>query len=378
MSNGEGSAPRSDCSERSGARGGGSTPPVAAMPASVQEAAEDHRGPWREVVAVVVEEQRRPRRHSFARRLEHRPPTRRAPPPSTSSPKRSADFSERMFHVSRCDRGSGRMRPHVVAAATGGDDVRRARPRRVDGQRTRARSARGTRSVSARSSSSSQERCRNSTSGTSGSRSLAHALELGLRLGRLLNARVVLEEDPAQLPESSSGSSERAELGERLGLLSRLVPRHRGVRLDVERELRRRCAGPSGPSRPDRGGGSRASRPRPCRTARRSSRAEPLDVETPSRVPSLRSSPSSAKLHVPRRTVAGIGGSVGAGCAAPTRSVRLLLLPRPPCSGRAKPFTVGLTHGIGAMSGRRLGATCDCGTRGRHCAARGRTCRSSP
>ena len=44
---------------------------------------------------------------------------------------------------------------------------------------------------------------------------VAHGLELRLRLGRLPEARVVLEEDPAELPGELERLERGAELGER-------------------------------------------------------------------------------------------------------------------------------------------------------------------
>ena len=74
---------------------------------------------------------------------------------------------------------------------------------------------------------------------------VADGLELGLRLGRLDESRVVLEQDPAELPGELERLERRAELGERRGLLRGLVARHRRVGLDVERELGRSALRPA-------------------------------------------------------------------------------------------------------------------------------------
>ena len=150
--------------------------------------------------------------------------------------------------------------------------------------------------MSARSSSSSHERCRNSTSGTSGSRRSRTASSSRLRLGRLHEARVVLQEDPAELPGQLERLERRAELGERLvGLLGRLVPRHRRVRLDVEDELGRRALRPA-PGH--RGVGEvvvgRVDLDR-VEALRVVARAAPSSVETPRGYQAL-TRPSSAKL----------------------------------------------------------------------------------
>ena len=73
----------------------------------------------------------------------------------------------------------------------------------------------------------------------------ADARELVLRLGRLHEPRVVLEQDAAQLSRQLERLDRRAEVGERLGLVGRLVVRHRGVGLHVEDELGRRALRPA-------------------------------------------------------------------------------------------------------------------------------------
>ena len=134
---------------------------------------------------------------------------------------------------------------------------------------------------------------------------LTHALELGLRLGGLPNSGVVLEEDPAELPRELERLERRAELGERLGLLCGLVPRHRRVRLDVERELRRRALRPA--ARHGRVGEVVVGRVDLDGVESLGVVAESsLRRRDASRVPALDRALRPRSEHVPRRTVAGM------------------------------------------------------------------------
>ena len=100
-------------------------------------------------------------------------------------------------------------------------------------------------SVSARSASSSHERWRNSTSGTSGARRAGARASSAFAASRLREARVVLEEDAAELAGELERLERRPEEAERLVGRLALVPRHRRRRLDVEGEVVGRPAGPA-------------------------------------------------------------------------------------------------------------------------------------
>ncbi len=65
----------------------------------------------------------------------------------------------------------------------------------------------------------------------------ANAFELGERIRRLDEPWVVLHEDPAELARQLERLERRAERSEGVVVRLALVPRHRLVRLDVEREL---------------------------------------------------------------------------------------------------------------------------------------------
>ena len=73
---------------------------------------------------------------------------------------------------------------------------------------------------------------------------LRRTSELSFRLGRLREARVVLEQDAAELAGELERLERGAEQAERLVRGLAVVPRHRRRRLDVERELVGRSPGP--------------------------------------------------------------------------------------------------------------------------------------
>ena len=100
-------------------------------------------------------------------------------------------------------------------------------------------------SVSARSASSSHERWRNSTSGTSGARRAGARASSAFAASLFVKRGWYWRRTPRSLPESSSGSSAARKSAERLVGRLALVPRHRRRRLDVEGEVVGRPSGPA-------------------------------------------------------------------------------------------------------------------------------------
>ena len=98
--------------------------------------------------------------------------------------------------------------------------------------------------VSARSSSSTHERCRNSTSGTSGSSSGAAAFSSSIASVDFLNRGGYWSSTPRSLPALLERRERLAELGERPLAVGLLVAGHPVARLRVEDEALRRPLGP--------------------------------------------------------------------------------------------------------------------------------------
>ena len=242
-----------------------------------------------------------------------------------------------------------------VAAATGGDDVRRARPRRVDGdvgepvaleERERVRPLVLLEPGAVPELDERDERIEQR----------ADARELGFRLGRLHEPRVVLEQDPAELPGELERLERRAELGERRVVrLGRLVAGHRGVRLHVEHELGRRALRPAAGDR--RIGEVVVGRVDLDRVEALRVVAEPsLRRRDAPRIPGL-DEPLVGEAARPEANGRGHGGSVGGRTRRPPTTHRYFFLTT--LLFAVKPFTVGLTHGTWPMSG------CSCEQSGR-------------
>ena len=150
----------------------------------------------------------------------------------------------------------------------------------------------------------SQERCRNSTSGTSGSSSLSRGVSSSFASGDLLKRGWYWSRIPRSLPESSSGSIDARNSANALLLIGGLVMGHRPVRLDVEDEPVGRPLRPA----PGHVGVGQVVEGRVHLDG-----VEPRGVvgkpgrgaETPRGYQCL-IRPSSAQLHVPIRTVAGM------------------------------------------------------------------------
>ena len=149
-----------------------------------------------------------------------------------------------MFHVFALRPWKRTYATECVAAAMPRDDVRRARHRGVDGHvrepvRLEERERVGTLvELHPRPVPELDER-------NERLEPRANAFELGERIRRLDEPWVVLEEDPAELARQLERLQRRAERGERVVVRLALVPRHRLVRLDVERELGRRALRPA-------------------------------------------------------------------------------------------------------------------------------------
>ena len=90
-----------------------------------------------------------------------------------------------------------------------------------------------------------QDRWRNSTSGTSGSSRARARSSSAFASGDFVKRGWYCRRTPRSFPESSSGSSEARNSANAWSVGSRVVPRHRGVRLHVERELGRRALRPA-------------------------------------------------------------------------------------------------------------------------------------
>ena len=309
-------------------------PPAGGDAGLVEEPAQDHRAPRREVVAVVVEE----RVHLVGLRRE-----------AAELLDPFGELLRRVHPVEPLGRLLGLDVPRLLVPAVeahvrdrmrrgrvAGDHVRRARHRGVDGHVREAVALEERERVGALvrlhpgSVPELDER-------DEGCDSRADPLELGERFGRLHEARVVLEQDPAQLPGQLQRLDRRPEGGKRRVVRLALVARHRLVRLHVEGELGR-C--PLRPVPRDPGIGevvvgrvdldrveALGVVPQPCLRCRDAARIPRLDEA------------SSAKEQVPRRTVAGMAESVRGDRAAPrTRSglplaTTLLLTENPLRSG---------------------------------------------
>ena len=186
--------PRSSCASAAGSR-----PPVAGMPGLVEQAAQDPaRSAARSRRGCCSTARRPPRPRPRAGRAAR--PTRRAPPPCTGG--RSARPSSSRCGCSRCascGRGSGRRRPGAWRRRSSARRSSRgsagSRPRR-----TRARAARGSGACPRSSSSVTQRAVAELDQRHERLEQPAHPRQLVERLGRLLDARVVLEQDAAHLP----------------------------------------------------------------------------------------------------------------------------------------------------------------------------------
>ena len=168
-------------------------------------------------------------------------------------------------------------------------------------------------------------------------------LELGERFGRLHEARVVLEQDPAQLPGQLQRLDRRPEGGKRRVVRLALVARHRLVRLHVEGELGR-CPLRPVPRHPGIGevvvGRVDLDRvealgvvPQPCLRRRDAARVPRLDEAL---VREGAGAEADGRGHGGKRT----------GTIEPPRArVRGYLL-RTTLLLTENPLTVGLTHGV--------------------------------
>ena len=208
-----------------------------------------------------------------------------------------------MFHVFTFRPWKRTYATRCVAAATGGRTFEaRVRGASTDTYASPCRSRKE--SVSARSSSSSHERWRNSTSGTSGSSSSRTPASSSFAASDFFTRGWYWSRIAAELPGQLERLERGPELRERALLLRLLVARHRLVRLHVEDELGRRALRPArGHVRVGQVVVRRVDLDR-VEALGVVARAAPSRVETPRGYQAF-SSPSSAKLQVPSRIVAG-------------------------------------------------------------------------
>ena len=292
-------------SEQRQLAGGGSIPPVAGIPASSSSPRKIDGAARREVVLVVVEE-----RVDLVGLLGR-------------GRRRLDPLGQLLGGVHPVEAVGGRAAadvPRLPVAAVEADvrdavgrgrDARRRRSSRASAarrrRRRRARAARGTRAcrraLRARSTSGAGTR-RAARAGRAPSRARASS---AFASGDLTKRGWYWSRTPRSLPDSSSGSIEpRNSANACVGRLA-LVAGHRGAGLDVEDEARSGVR--SAQRRVTSGSGRRrtASRPRRRRTARRSSASRAAASRRRAGTSAL-SRPSSAQLHVPRRTVAAMAG----------------------------------------------------------------------
>ena len=156
--------------------------------------------------------------------------------------------------------------------------------------------------MSASSSSVIHERCRNSTSGTSGSSSARTCASSASASGDFLKRGWYWSRTPRSFPDASSGASASRNSPNAGSSAASRCPVISALALAWKTKPGGVRSAHFAPS-PARAGGRTASRPRPCRSALRSKRSRASAHETPRGYQCL-TSPSSAQQHVPIRTVA--------------------------------------------------------------------------